>query len=196
MYGKKCSLKVELKDDEISPFSESITWFNATGGSDKHLELRIFMIDEFKNIVTNQFLKIKAELIFDDNGEKIPNVPVPKKNNILLFEIKKESTFITGKVPAIIKFRINDVSSSYQHRRFRVLISPDSDSFQHIIPVSTIPILVKSKKGASKRDREIEDLPSVGQSSFKTNDPTNAKRSLYSSSLGSLSTSSKQFIGL
>ena len=158
MSHKKLSLKAELKDDEFNPYIESITWFNATGGSDKHLELRIYLVDEFKNVVTNQLLKIKAELIFDDSGEKIPNVPVLKKNNVLLFEIKKDSTFMVGKIPAVIRFRINDVSSSYQHRRFRILISPEADNFSSIVnSVSTIPILVKSKKGNSKRERESDD---------------------------------------
>jgi hypothetical protein len=157
--NKFYSLKAELKDDEFSPYNESITWFNATGGSDKHLELRVFLIDEYNNIVTNQLLKVKIELIFDDTGEKVPNVAVPKKNNILLFEIKKDSTFMIGKIPAVIRFRINDVSSSYQHRKFRVLVSADADTFPSIVnSISSIPILVKSKKGNAKRERDNDDV--------------------------------------
>ena len=137
-------------------------FYNAIGGKDKCLKFNVCLVNQNQNKVLDRFVNLKAFLTYED-GQYV--------NNQEILEIKDDSKFTIDATPAHIRFRINEVSSHHQGRRFRVMVTPiEMSSPMLLTPVFCAPIEVKSKMLKPVRPREIQtDLGNESDSYSNSN---------------------------
>ena len=103
--------QLRLVEEYDSPF----VWYKDEGGKDKHIEIKVFLEDMDGNIVKNIKLPIDTTLYYATGRDTFRH---------LLSLLPDTNLNIDEEKPAIIKFRINEVSTRHQGNNFKLLISP------------------------------------------------------------------------
>lgn len=135
----------------IEENSTTYTWYKDEGGKDKCIELRVHLKDADDKIVRNRNVPLKATLVYR-SGQSVP------LQAILSVSPDSRLTLDESLDGAILRLRINEVSTRHQGQMFQVLVSPDlsvSPSFGDISSAVSSPVDVKSKR--NNKDKVKDD---------------------------------------
>jgi hypothetical protein len=133
-------------------FIDTYTWYKDEGGKDKSIEYGVHMIDRQGSRVRGRKVALMVTFIYL-NGHLEPhqNIMTVMPDSKLVIDERSGS--------AIIRIRINEVSTRHQGQLFQVLISPDiavGPSNADVCPVTSVAVDVKSKRNHHKeRDRDL-----------------------------------------
>jgi hypothetical protein len=140
--------KLVIEESDTAPY----VWYKDEGGKDKCIDLKIHLRDADDRTVHNRRVPLKATLLYAC-GQEV------QQQSIL--QINPESrTIIDETGEAIVKYRVNEVSTRHRSQMFRVLISPDPLHAQNadISPAMAVPVDVKSKRN-HRPSNSITELP-------------------------------------
>lgn len=130
--------QLHIEEENNAPY----IWYKDEGSKDKSIDYIVTLRDINANIVKNQKVFIKVQLLYE-NGEMVGIQQI-------LDILPSSKTQIDCSNPAIIKFRINEVSNRHRGQLFQVEVS--IDKFQppnllfEVAPALSVPVDVKSKR--------------------------------------------------
>jgi len=119
------------------------TFFKDDIGKDKFIDACLAVVDGDDQLVQSRRLRLKATLMYAAPNE----VEVGRQDMLTITSDSR--LIIDDSGTAFLRFRINDVSKNHLQQSFQVLIAPDTDDSPidiDIEPISTVPIVVKSKR--------------------------------------------------
>jgi hypothetical protein len=132
-------------------YSSTYTWYKDEGGKDKCIEYAVHMVDRVGSKVKGKKVALKVTLMYK-NGQQVP------QQNILTVLPDSKLVLDERSGSALIRVRINEVSTRHQGQFFQVLVSPDiavGPSTADVCPVLSVAVDVKSKRNHHKeRDRD------------------------------------------
>lgn len=139
--------QVVLKEIYSGPY----VWYKDEGGRDKHIELKLSLVDASGTLVTNRSVHLKVTLLYQ-NGTVVGN------QDILMMPIDSQPCIENGE--GSVRFRIDSVSKGHQSQSFCAYVEPDTAVSPYcgdINTVTSLPVQVRSKRNnnSKKKDSNI-----------------------------------------
>lgn len=132
---------------KVEPMDWEPTWYKDEGGREKCMQVRVSLSDKNGDPVTGRKIPIKFTLLYE-NGQSLR---VMNQGILKVFGSERQYINANGS-PAIISFRIEDVSKNHQGMAFKLEISADSPrSASDIAPGFSPPVSIRSKRNKRQR---------------------------------------------
>ena len=132
---------------KVEPMDWESTWYKDEGGREKCMQVRVTLSDKNGDPVSGRKIPLKFTLLYD-NGQSLR---VMNQNILKVFGSERQYINANGS-PAIISFRIEDVSKNHQGMAFKLEISPDSPrTASDIAPGFSPPVSIRSKRNKRQR---------------------------------------------